>query len=95
MIPLSYIVVAWLILILIYLVFVLLTLSQMFKHGTRSPTTVVSTFAFMIISAIALFMSANVVLQTDWDQSVQILPTGLTSIVPGTSSGITDITIEP
>lgn len=95
MIPLSYIVVAWLILILVYLIFVLLTLFQMFKHGTRSPATVISTFVFLGISAIVLFVSANVVIGTNWNQPVQILPTGLTSIMPGPSSGITDITIEP
>lgn len=95
MIPLSYLVVAWLLFLVVYVIFVLLTLKQMLKHGTRTPATVIATFLFMGIAAIALFGSANVVLGTDWDQPVQILPTGMTSLIPGSSNTITDITIEP
>ena len=95
MIPLSYIVIGWLILLLIYLIFLLLTLTQMLKHGTKSPATVISTFVFMSVSAIVLFASANIVLRSDWSQPVQILPNGFTSLIPGSTESITDITLEP
>lgn len=87
MAPLGYFLIAWLILLAIYAIFVLLTLIQMLRHGLPSPFTYVSTFIFIAVIAAVVLGSGMYFLNVDWNQTVNVLPQGMDLFFGGESSG--------
>lgn len=78
MIPLSYFLIAWVILLAIFGMMTLLTLLQMLKHGLPSPMTYASTFLFLIVTAGVVVGSAMYFAGVDWSSSVELVPSGVT-----------------
>jgi cellulose synthase/poly-beta-1,6-N-acetylglucosamine synthase-like glycosyltransferase len=86
MAPLGYFLIAWLILLAIYAIFVLLTLIQMLRHGLPSPFTYVSTFIFIAVIAAVVLGSGMYFLGVDWNQTVNFLPSGIDFFFTGGES---------
>jgi hypothetical protein len=93
MIPLGYFLIAWLILLAVYAALVLFTLIQMLRHGLPTPFTYVSTFVFMAVIAAVVLGSGTYFLDVDWNQTVDVVPDGIVSLLGGESgaSGAADI----
>jgi hypothetical protein len=93
MIPLSWFLVAWLILLAIYALLVLFTLIQMLRHGLPSPLTYASTFLFVAVIAAVVLGSGMYFLNVNWNESVSLLPSSINALIPGdvSSEGPVDI----
>jgi len=76
MIPLSYLLIAWLVLLVIFGIMLLLTLIQTLRHGLPTPTTYILTTLFLTVIALVLFGVSGHLLNVDWSQSVTLMPGG-------------------
>ncbi len=81
MIPLSYFLVAWTILLAIFGIIMMLTLIQMLRHGLPSASTYVSTFIFLVVTAGVVIWTAFYLSTVDWSVQIHAIPSG----VPGFS----------
>jgi len=79
MVPLGYFLIAWLVLLAFYAVFVLITLIQMLRHGLPSPFTYLSTFIFIAVIAAVVLGCGMYFLNVDWDQTIHVL-SGVTGL---------------
>ena len=90
MIPLSYFLIAWVILLVIFGVLMLLTLVQMLRHGLASPSTYISTFMFLVVTAGVLLWTLMYFTSVDWNTSINVLPEGIETLfgVPASSDSL-------
>lgn len=84
MIPLSYFLIAWVILLAIFGVMMLLTLVQMLRHGLPSPWTYITTFIFLIVTAGVVIGSGLYFTGVDWTTTINVIPAEVLPIFPGT-----------
>ena len=74
MIPLSYFLVAWVILLAIFGVMLMLTLVQMLRHGLSTFGTYASTFIFLV-STVGVLIGVTIYLGgVDWKTEVNVIP---------------------
>ena len=78
MIPLSYFLIAWVILLAVFGIMTLLTLVQMLKHGLPSPMTYASTFLFLIVTIGVIVGSAVYFTGVDWTMTISLIPSEIT-----------------
>lgn len=71
-IPLFFFLIAWLVLVGIFLLTSAITLLMYLRFGLAGSMTFLSTLIFVIISALMLLASANYLASVDWSQSVHI-----------------------
>lgn len=81
MIPLSYFLIVWVILLAIFGVMMLLTLIQMLRHGLSSIETYLVTAVFLSVTAIVVIGTALLLARVDWSTPVQILPDGVSGFL--------------
>lgn len=74
MIPLSYFLIGWTILLAIFGVLMLLTLIQMLQHGLPTSSTYISTFIFLIVTASVVLSTAFYLSKVDWSITVNVIP---------------------
>lgn len=82
MIPLSYFLIAWAVLLAVFGFMTLLTLIQMLRHGLPSMSTYASTFLFLIVAAGVVIGTALYLFQADMSVSINLVPTSLLPIFP-------------
>ena len=76
MIPLYYVLIAWVVLLGIFGFMTLLTLLQMLRHGLPTPSTYVSTFFFLAVIALVVLGVGAQLTTVNWAESVSVLPGG-------------------
>lgn len=76
MIPLSFFLTAWIILLAIFGFVLMLTLIQVLRHGLPTAGTYISTFAFLTVIALVLLGVGGHLMTVDWATSVAIIPNG-------------------
>lgn len=74
MIPLSYFLIGWTILLAFFGVLLLLTLIQMLRHGLSVTATYVSTFIFLIVTAAVVLGTAFYLSSVDWSIGIGPAP---------------------
>lgn len=79
MIPLSYFLAAWVILLGIFGVMTLLTLIQMLKHGLSTFWTYASTFLFLIVVVGVVIGVTWQLGNVDWNTPITVVPANLDS----------------
>lgn len=77
MVPLSYFLIAWAILLAIFGVVMFVTLVQMLRHGLPSLSTYVSTLVFLLVTAGVVVGTSLYLTRVDWSTKVQIVPSAL------------------
>jgi len=83
MIPLSYFLIAWIILLAIFGFLLLLTLIQMLRHGLPMPSTYISTFLFLAVIAFVVLGVGGHLTTVDWSQSVSLIPSNANAYLIG------------
>lgn len=74
MIPLSYFLIAWIVLLGIFGIVLLLTLIQVLRHGLPSAGTYVATFLFLAVIALVLLSVSGYLLTVDWTEPIALIP---------------------
>jgi len=74
MIPIIWILIAWAIIMVIYLLMTLLTVNTMMRFGVARPGTYLSTAIFLGVIAIVLILVGAFLISMDWSQSIDVLP---------------------
>ena len=82
MIPLTYFLIAWVVLLGIFGLAMFVTLLEMLKHGLPAMTTYVATFIFLIVTASVVVGTSLYLTQTDWSIGINIVPPELMQIFP-------------
>ena len=82
MFPLSYFLVAWVILLAIFGFMTLLTLIQVLRHGLPSVYTYVFTFSFLLITAGVVIWTSLYFTRVDWSTEVSLVPSSFGSFFP-------------
>ncbi len=70
MISMSILLVAWLVLVAIFVLFAILTIAVHIRFGISSPFTTVSAGIFLVVSILVIFASGVYFLQVDWSKNV-------------------------
>lgn len=73
MIPLSYFLFAWLLLLGLYLIMSLISMMQMLRFGIAGFGTYASTLAYLIIFVLTVLGCSLYFLTVDWTQSVNLI----------------------
>lgn len=94
MIPMGYFLLAWMILLGIHGVLTLLTLMQLFRNGSHSPATYLAAFGFLAVIVGVVIGSGSYFLNVDWNQQIDIVPSGLRSVIPGINTAPDDILLD-
>jgi mannose/fructose/N-acetylgalactosamine-specific phosphotransferase system component IID len=89
MIPLSYFLITWTILLAIFGVVLLLTLVQMLKHGLSRTGTYVSTFIFLVVTAGVVIWTAFYLSSVDWSIGIKVIPDGIPGFSMPAEEGVT------
>ncbi|MEN9557781.1 MAG: hypothetical protein RL141_150 [Candidatus Parcubacteria bacterium] len=84
MIPLFAFLIIWVVLLGVFGVITLLTLSQVLRHGLPASSTYLVTFFFLVVVSTVVVASVLFVSQVDWSTSVALLPSGIGGWLPGT-----------
>lgn len=82
MIPLSYFLIAWTVLLAVFGFMTLLTLIQMLRHGLPSLTTYLTTFIFLLVTAGVIIGTALYLSQADLTVNITVVPSWLLSLFP-------------
>lgn len=82
MISLSYFLIAWIVLLGIFGIMMLLTLVQMLRHGLPSPSTYITTFVFLVVTAGVIIGSGLYFTGVDWTITINVIPTEILPIFP-------------
>ncbi len=82
MIPLTYFLIAWVVLLGIFGLIMLVTLLQMLRHGLPSTATYIATLLFLIVTAGVVIGTSLYLTQTDWDVGINVVPSELMQIFP-------------
>ncbi|MDO8584232.1 MAG: hypothetical protein Q7R83_03590 [bacterium] len=72
MISLSWILIGWLILMAIYALFVLLTITVYLRYGVAYPTTYVATAFFLGVMTFVVIGVGSYFLTVDWSQTINV-----------------------
>ncbi|MBU1032989.1 MAG: hypothetical protein ABII13_04420 [Patescibacteria group bacterium] len=72
MIPLSYFLIAWLVLIGIYAVMSFLSLLQLYRFGIAGPGTYTSSVVFLLVSGAVIVGSLIYFLTVDWSLALNL-----------------------
>ncbi len=72
MLPLSWLLLGWLVMIGVFFLTSLITLFTLIRNGVAGAMTYASTLIFIFISAGALLFTVNYFFQVDWSQSIDI-----------------------
>lgn len=70
MIPMSFLLLAWLILLAIYVLFAILTLGVHLRYGVSNAFTAISAGVFLGISILIILAAGIYFLQIDWSRNV-------------------------
>jgi hypothetical protein len=70
MIPMSFLLLAWFILVAIFVLFALLTLAVHIRFGISNALTTISAGIFLGVSIFIIFAAGIYFLQVDWKQNV-------------------------
>jgi hypothetical protein len=82
MIPLTYFLVAWVVLLGIFGLMMLVTLLQMLRHGLPSTITYITTFFFLVVTAGTVIGTSLYLTQVDWNVGINVIPRELLQIFP-------------
>ena len=74
MIPLSWLLIGWLIAIGLFLILALLTLAINIKYAVSSFMTYAMTALFLGVTLFILFITASYISTIDWSQDVDVIP---------------------
>jgi hypothetical protein len=83
MFPLGYFLIAWILLLALYAFLVLLTLTQMLRHGLPTRATYVSTSIFLIVVVAVVLGTGFYLIGVDWTERVNVLPEGFRFFLGG------------
>ena len=72
MIPLSYFLLAWFVLLGLFGLMTLLSVMQLLRYGMAGAGTYLSTTFFFLVVLIVVFGTSTYLLSVDWSQSVDI-----------------------
>jgi len=70
MIPMSFLLLAWLIFVAIFVLFALLTIAVHIRFGISNPITTVSAGIFLTVSILVILATGIYFLQVDWSKNV-------------------------
>ncbi|HWQ99297.1 MAG TPA: hypothetical protein VN397_00415 [Candidatus Methylomirabilis sp.] len=74
MVSLTVFLIAWIVLLAIFGLLVLLTLVQMLRHGLPSPSTYVTTFLFLLVTAGVVIGTSWYLTGVDWNATINLVP---------------------
>lgn len=74
MIPLSWLLIAWLGMLGLFFLVALITLFTHLRYGVASFVTYLSTLLFIGVSAAAILVASNYLVTVDWNQSLDLGP---------------------
>lgn len=74
MFPLSWLLLAWLVVVGFFLILALLTLVINIKYAVSSFTTYAMTALFLGVTVLILFLAASYISTVDWSQDVNMTP---------------------
>jgi hypothetical protein len=80
MIPLSYFLIAWVILLAIFGVLMVLTLVQLLRFGLASPSTYMSTLVFLVVTTGVVLYTLTSFARVDWSTPISLMPAGVESL---------------
>lgn len=75
MIPFSWLLLAWLVMLGVFGLVALITLFTHVRYGVANFTTYISTLAFLGVVSVVLFLTGTYFMQVDWTQSLDLGPT--------------------
>lgn len=70
MIPMSFLLLAWLVLVAIFVLFALLTIGVHIRFGISNTTTTVTAGIFLTVSILVILATGIYFLQVDWSKNV-------------------------
>ncbi len=71
-IPLSFFLIAWLVMVGLFLLASAISLMMYLRFGLAGSMTFLSALLFVGVTALVLFMTAGYLINVDWTQTVQI-----------------------
>jgi hypothetical protein len=71
-IPLSFFLIAWLVLVGLFLLASAISLMMYLRFGLAGSMTFLSALLFVGVTAVVLFMTSGYLISVDWSQTVQI-----------------------
>lgn len=75
MIPFSWLLLAWLVMLGVFALVALITLFTHVRYGVANVTTYFSTLLFLGVTTGALFLTGTYLMHVDWSQSLDLGPT--------------------
>jgi hypothetical protein len=81
MLPLSWFLMAWLVLVIIHLLLASVTIMMHLRYGVTGFGTYLSSLVFIGVIVLTLLFTASYLLTVDWNQSLRILP-GFSLTIP-------------
>lgn len=75
MLPLSWLLLTWLIMLGLFFLVALITLFTHLRYGVANFMTYFSTLIFVGVTTLALLVTSNYLVQVDWTQTLDLGPT--------------------
>lgn len=82
MIPLAWFLIAWLILLVIFVFMTLLTVAMTVRYGLSCVSTYVATGLFLLVILVVLFLTGSYLLGIDWSQNFTFFSSNPSSLFP-------------
>ena len=77
MVPLTLFFIIWIVCLAIYGFLILITLVQMLRHGLPSASAYVTTFVFLLVTAVVVISTSVYLTGVDWSLTVNVVPEGI------------------
>ena len=77
MVPLTLFLIIWIVCLAIYGFLILITLVQMLRHGLPSASAYVTTFVFLLVTAVVVISTSVYLTGVDWSLTVNVVPEGI------------------
>jgi hypothetical protein len=81
MLPLSWFLLAWLVLVIIHLLIAGITLMMHLRYGVTGFGTYTSSLVFVGVIAFTLLLTGSYLIMVDWTQTIPVLP-GFSLTIP-------------